>query len=52
MASGYATIKAVASTRQQKPPVAKPAPLTAEHKKEKREAHEQRQAAINAEVDQ
>ena len=52
MANGYTTIKAVASTRQRKPPVAKPAPLTAEHKREKREAHKQKQAAIDAEVDQ
>jgi len=45
------TIKAVTGTQQRKPPLTKPAPLTAEQKKDKREAREHTKAAIDTEVD-
>jgi hypothetical protein len=46
------TIKANAISRQRKAPATKAAPLTAEQKKEKRQAHEETANAINAEVDE
>ena|ERR1700683_5465338 len=46
-----ATMKAIMSTWQHKPPLTKPAPLTTEQQKYKREAHEHAKAAIDAKVD-
>jgi hypothetical protein len=47
----YNTIKSVATVRARKAPTHKAAPLTKEHKKEKREALEATKEAIDLEVD-
>jgi hypothetical protein len=46
------TIKAVASSRQRKEPTTKAAPLTAEQRKEKRQAHNEATNAITTDVDE